>query len=195
MSGKIKVLVFAGSTREGSFNKKLARVAAEALKKTTAEVTLVDLRDYPMPLYDGDLEAKSGLPENAKKFKKLMIEHQAFFIASPEYNSSITGVLKNTLDWASRAESDAEPSLVAYKGKVAALTSASPGMLGGLRSLVTLRSMLGNIGVFILPDQIAVSKANEAFDKEGKMIDAKRQASIEKLAADLVKITGALANA
>ena len=152
-----KILAFAGSTRSGSFNKKLIRLAADDARAAGAEVTLIDLRDFPMPLFDGDLEEKEGLPENAKKLKSLMRANDGFLISSPEYNSSVSGVLKNAIDWASREETDDEPPLVCFRGKVAALLSASPGGLGGLRGLVILRSILGNIGVIVLPDQLAVS--------------------------------------
>jgi NAD(P)H-dependent FMN reductase len=182
-----RILAFAGSTREESFNKKLIRIAAAA-----AQATLIDLRDFPMPLYDGDLESKEGLPPHAKRFKQVLLVHEGLLIASPEYNSSISGVLKNAIDWASRAEPGEAP-LAAFAGKVAALLSASPGALGGLRGLVQLRSILGNIKVLVLPDQVAISKANEAFTPEGALKDAKQQASVEKLARSLAEITGRLA--
>jgi len=181
-----KILAFAGSTRTGSYNKKLIHLAAEAARSAGAEVTLIDLRDYPLPLFDEDLEASEGLPENAKKLKLLMREHQGFMISSPEYNSSISGVLKNSIDWASRAETDDEPPLVAFRGKTAALMSASPGALGGLRGLVTLRSVLGNIGIIVLPEQVAISKAYEAFDDNGKLKDERSAGQVGGLAKGLV---------
>ena len=189
----VKILAFAGSTRTDSFNKKLVRIAAEGARAAGAEVTLIDLRDFPMPLFDGDLEASSGLPENAKKIKHLMISHHGFLISSPEYNSSISGVLKNTIDWASREETDDEPPLVAYRGKTVALVSASPGALGGLRGLVTVRSILGNIGCFVLPEQISIPKAYEAFDEAGALKDAARQKSVTELGRKFVEFTGRLA--
>ncbi len=181
-----KILVFAGSTRTESYNKKLARLAADAAKAAGADATFVDLRDFALPLYDGDLEDASGLPEGAKRLKSLMRESAAFIIASPEYNSSITGVLKNAIDWASRAETDDEPSLVAFRGKVALLLSASPGGLGGLRGLVHLRSILGNIGVIVLPDQLAISAAYDAFDDAGKLKDEKKATQFASLVSGLV---------
>jgi NAD(P)H-dependent FMN reductase len=150
-------------------------------------VTLIDLRDFPMPLYDGDLEASSGLPETAKQFKKLLREHDGLLISSPEYNSSITGVLKNAIDWASRTESDDESDLVCFRGKVAALMSASPGGLGGLRGLVHLRSILGNIGVIVLPDQISISSAHEAFDERGKLKDERKSKQVTGIATGLAE--------
>lgn len=182
---KPRILAFAGSTRSGSFNKKLIRFAADAARDAGAEVTLLDLRDLPLPLFDGDLEDERGLPENAKKLKTLLRAHDGLLISSPEYNSSITGVLKNAIDWASRAEADDEPPLVCFRGKVAALLSASPGALGGLRGLVHLRAILGNIGVIVLPDQVAVSAAHEAFDESGKLKDPKRAAQVAGIARGL----------
>lgn len=181
-----KILAFAGSTRSGSFNKQLIRVAADAARAAGAEVTLLDLRDLPLPLFDGDLETEHGLPDNAKKLKTLFRDHDAFLISAPEYNSSITGVLKNALDWASRGESDDEPALSAYRGKTAALLSASPGALGGLRGLVHLRAMLGNIGVIVLPDQVALPKAHEAFDAAGQLKDERPAKQVTALAQGLV---------
>jgi NAD(P)H-dependent FMN reductase len=152
-----------------------------------ADVTLIDLRDLPMPVYDEDLETAQGLPENARKFKELMLAHDGLLIAAPEYNSSITAVLKNTIDWASRALPGEAP-LACFDGKAAAIMSASPGALGGLRGLVTVRSILGNIRVLVLPDQIAVVKAHEAFNADGSLKDAKQQAAVEALGAKLTQL-------
>jgi NAD(P)H-dependent FMN reductase len=182
-----RILAFAGSTRTESFNKKLVKIAAAGARAAGAEVTLVDLRDLAMPLYDGDIEAAEGLPPNAKKFKELMKSHKGLLIASPEYNSSISGVLKNAIDWASRPE-PGEPPLVAFDGKIAGLMSASMGALGGLRGLVTVRSILGNIKVLVVPDQVAVSKAHEAFNADGTLKDEKVHASVEKLGACVASI-------
>lgn len=182
-----KILAFAGSARKESFNKKLARVAADAAREAGAEVTLIDLADYPMPLYDGDLEEASGLPENAKKLKALFLQHDGLLLACPEYNSAITPLLKNTLDWVSRAETDDEPPLAAYRNKVAALLSASPGRLGGLRGLVHVRAILGNIGVLVLPDQVAVGQAHQVFDPAGRLSDDHQRQAVEALARRLVE--------
>lgn len=193
MSFVPRILAFAGSTRTESFNKKLIKIAVEGARTAGAEVTLLDLRDYPMPLYDGDLEASSGIPENAKKFKEQMLAHQGLLIAAPEYNSSITGVLKNTIDWASRS-APGEASLACFTGKVAALMSASPGALGGLRGLVHVRSILGNINVLVIPDQVAVMRANDAFNPDGSLKDAKQHTLVQQLGAKvaqmLVKLKG-----
>ncbi|MGF1937051.1 MULTISPECIES: NADPH-dependent FMN reductase [unclassified Nostoc] len=187
MASTPKILAFAGSTRIDSYNKKLVKIAAAGAKAAGAEVTYIDLRDLPLPLYDEDLEAQEGLPANARTFKELMISHQGLLIASPEYNSSLTAVLKNAIDWASRPAPNEAP-LAAFAGKVASIMSASPGALGGLRGLVHLRSILGNIKVLVLPDQIAVPKAYEAFNPDGTLVDPKQQESIEKLGDGLTKI-------
>ena len=175
-----RILAFAGSTRRESFNKKLVAIAAQGAREAGAEVTLIDLKDFPLPLFDQDLEAEQGMPENGKKLKKLFIDHDGLLIASPEHNSSIPALLKNAIDWVSRP-APGEPSLVAFRGKVATLMSASPGALGGLRGLVHVRSILGNMGVIVLPDQTALAKAHEAFQPDGSLIDPKQQAGIEGL--------------
>lgn len=184
-----KILAFAGSARTASYNKKLIKVGAEAARAAGATVTLIDLRDLPMPLFDQDLEDASGLPDNAKKWKTLMREHDGFLISAPEYNSSITPLLKNAIDWASRSESDDEPELVCFQGKVAGLLSASPGGLGGLRGLVHVRSILGNIGTLVIPAQVAISKAHEAFDDAGKLKDERKAKQVADVARMLVETT------
>ena len=184
MGSMPRILAFAGSTRKDSFNKKLVKIAAAAARTAGAEVTLVDLRELPMPLFDGDLEQAEGIPAHALTFKELLRSHQGLLIASPEYNSAISGVLKNAIDWASRS-SPGEPPLACFTGKVAVLMSASPGALGGLRGLVHLRMMLNNIHVLVLPTQVAVPKAHEAFNADGALNDAKQQGAIEQLGRDL----------
>ena len=186
MSNSPKILAFAGSVRKDSFNKKLVQIAVAGAREAGGEVTLIDLKDYALPLFDQDFEASDGLPENALKLKKLFVDHQALLISAPEYNSSITPLLKNTLDWVSRP-APGEPALTAYQGKVASLVSASPGALGGLRGLVHLRAILGNIGVLVLPDQIAVPKAHEAFESTGSLKDAKQQHGVQDLGKRLVE--------
>lgn len=186
MSRPVTILAFAGSTRRESFNKRLVRVAAEGAREAGAEVTLIDLADLPLPLFDQDLEAAEGLPENARRLKELMAEHDGFLISAPEYNSSITGVLKNAIDWASRREGGEKP-LVAFAGKAVALMSASPGGLGGLRGLVHVRAILGNLGMLVLPQQKAVSGAHKAFADDGTLADPKVQADVTALGARLTE--------
>lgn len=184
-----RILAFAGSLRTGSFNKQLIKIAVEGAREAGAEVTLIDLLDYPLPILNQDDEDAHGLPENAKKLKELFISHHGFLISSPEYNSSITGVLKNVIDWVSRAETPDETPLVAYTGKTCGLVSASPGALGGLRALVHVRAILGNIGVYVVPPQVAIPKADGAFDANGALLDEKKRSAVYSLARTLVEVT------
>lgn len=189
-----KLIFLSGSARKDSLNKKLAKLAAELAKELGADAKFIDLKDYEMPIYDGDLESASGLPENAKRLKQEFIEAKGFFIASPEYNSSFSPLLKNALDWISRKETKDEKDLVAFRGKVAALAAASPGGFGGLRGLVPLRMMLGNIGVHVLPDQVAIPQAHNAFDENGKLKDEKTTNQIKNLVQNFISIAGKLEN-
>lgn len=188
---KVKLLAFSGSARKDSFNQRLVENAARAAETAGAEVTVINLGDFPMPIVNQDLEAESGLPDKARELKQLFVDHDGFLIASPEYNSSIAPLLKNALDWISRAEGDEAP-LVAYKGKVAGLISSSPGALGGLRGLVHLRSILGNIGTHVLPEQVAVGGAFKAFDDDGKLINESDIGRIDSLARNLVDLAARL---
>jgi NAD(P)H-dependent FMN reductase len=180
-----KILAFAGSTREGSYNKKLVRIAMEGVRAAGGDATFIDLRDLRLPLFDEDLE-KSGLPEGAKRLKDMMRAHHGFLISSPEYNSSLSAALKNAIDWASRPE-PGEPPLSCFNDKVAALMACSPGALGGLRGLVHLRAILGNINVLVLPAQVAVMKVHEAMDASGRLTDPKQLASVERLGQNVVE--------
>lgn len=182
-----RILAFAGSVRSESLNKKLVRVAAEGAREAGAEVTLLDLRDYPLPLYDGDLEEREGLPENVRRLKALFLEHRGLLISCPEYNSSITPLLKNTIDWVSRPEPGEGP-LACFQDKVASLMSASPGALGGLRGLVHVRAILGNIRVLVLPDQVAVPKAQDAFAEDGSLREEKLRHSVGQLGRNLCEV-------
>jgi len=187
-----KILAFAGSSRRESFNRKLVAIAASGAEDAGGSVTVVNLRDYPMPIYDGYLEEEKGMPQTARDFKLLLVEHDGFLIASPEYNSGFSALLKNTIDWASRAESDDEPPLVAFRGKTAAIMAASPGGLGGIRGLVGLRMLLQNIGVIVLPDQRTISSAYKAFAEDGSLSNSRDQNAVRKLGADLVALVGKL---
>jgi len=180
-----KILVFAGSKRAGSYHRKLAAAAHSALNDAGADATLADLRDYPMPIYDGDLEAEQGLPGPAKAFKELVRRHDALVIASPEYNGSFPALLKNAIDWASRPE-PGEPPLAAFRGKTAALLSASPGPGGGQRGLRHLRELLEMIGVRVIPAQVAIPRVAAAFDPQGKLARPEDAEALRRLVAELV---------
>ncbi len=188
-----KILAFAGSTRASSLNKRLVKIAAAAAVESGAHVNHLDLRDLPMPLYDGDLEATDGIPKNGLRFKALLKEHDGFLIASPEYNGSFSAVLKNAIDWASRPQSD-EPPLVAFRGKAAGLVSASPGALGGLRGLAHLRQLLSNIQVLVIPHQAAIGRAAQAFDDNGGLNDASQLAAVEGIGAGLADLLRKMQN-
>lgn len=183
---KVRILAFAGSTRIKSYNKKLAAVAAKGAEAAGAEVTLIDLRDYPLPLFDEDLEAMEGLPENARALRELFLSHDALIIANPEYNGSLSAVLKNTIDWLSRRQEGDEP-LVCFKDKVALLVAASPGALGGLRALRHLQTVLMGIKVIVLPEQKAIPNANKVFDENG-IADEKIRQDVERLGARLAEM-------
>jgi NAD(P)H-dependent FMN reductase len=191
MAAAPRILVFAGSTRAESFNKKLARLGAEAARAAGGDATLIDLRDYSLPLFDADLEQERGLPSNGRRLKDLFLAHDGLLLACPEYNSSITGLLKNMIDWVSRPE-PGQPELACFVGKVAGLMSASPGALGGLRGLVHVRAILGNIKVLVIPDQVAIMRAHDAFTAEGALKDAKQQAAVIQVAATLVRTVAKL---
>lgn len=182
---KPKILAFAGSTRKDSFNKMLVKLAAKGAEDAGAEVTVIDLKDYPMPLYDGDDEKANGLPAKAQEFRKLLMESDGFIIASPEYNGSMTGVLKNAFDWASR-KPDKTDLTSAFNGKVAILLSTGPGAFGGLRALSHVRDVLANLNTIVLPQMHAVGHAGTAFDAQGQLTDPKNAKAVAGLAAKLV---------
>lgn len=193
MTNPPKILAFAGSARQASFNKLLVKIAVEGARAAGAQVTYLDFRDLPMPLFDEDLEAKEGLPENVRKFKQLMMAHQGFLIASPEYNGSITPLLKNAIDWASRPLPGEPPfALSCFRDKVAVLMSASPGGLGGLRGLTHVRTILSGIGVLVLPEQIAIPRAFEAYDAQGRLKDPKQHEAVEQLGGKLATVVAKL---
>ena len=186
LSAETKVLAFAGSTRADSVNKKLIQEAAEIATKKGANVTVINLGDYPLPFYDGDLETKEGMPVNAKKLRHLMQESQVILIASPEHNSSIPALLKNALDWASRSEKGGS-SREAYKGKKFVLLSASPGKSGGQRGLVHLRSIIEDVGGEVLSEQISVPNAYTAFDTQGHLVDPQATQLLQNLIQKALK--------
>lgn len=184
----VRILVTAGSTRRGSWNKKVAAAAAGFAREAGAEASLVDLADFAMPLYDGDLEESSGLPENAKRWKRLLAEHDGWLISCPEYNHSISGVLKNAIDWASRREGDEGP-VAAFRGHVAGLASASPGGFGGMRGLVHVRAILSGIGVHVIPEQLAIPAVNKVMAEDGTFIDKGVAGKLRELVQALVHTT------
>ena len=183
-----KILAFAGSTRSASYNKLLVRHAARVAEESGAAVTLIDLRDLPMPIYDGDLEEQSGIPANALKLRELMKSHHGILLSCPEYNSAISAVLKNSIDWVSRPVPN-EPPLIAFTGKTAALLATSPGALGGLRTLVSVRTILSNLGMIVIPKQYALGGAMNAFGENGALHNETAEKQISLVVKQLLQIT------
>ncbi|MEM9028474.1 MAG: NAD(P)H-dependent oxidoreductase [Pseudomonadota bacterium] len=179
MSSQTKLLFVSGSARADSVNKKLARFAERTAQANGVPSAFADLGDYPMPIYDGDIEADTGVPEAAVKLKHLMSVHDGVFIASPEYNAGMTPLLKNAIDWISRVQEGGEPRGTVFKTRVFALGAATPGGLGGVRGLMQLRQTLAlGLGAVVLPDQAMVPHAMTAFDDDGAL---KEEQSIERL--------------
>lgn len=182
-----KILALSGSLRAGSFNQKLVKIAAAAAEEAGAEVTVISLADFPMPLFDQDLEEISGKTQKANELKQLFRDHDALLIASPEYNSMITGALKNAIDWVSRADSDDEKPLSAIAGKTAAILSASPGGYGGARSLGFLRPFLENVKVTVIAEQFSLPSAHEAFAEDGSLLDPEKAAEAKAVGRKLAE--------
>jgi chromate reductase, NAD(P)H dehydrogenase (quinone) len=178
-----KILAFSGSARRESLNRKFLAVAVQAVRDAGGEVTLLDLNDYVLPLYHGDLEEGEGLPAAAVTLIDLISKHDALLIASPEYNSMITPLLKNTVDWCTRGEDDPFP------GKVAAVISASPGALGGIRSLKLAQQLLLHLGCHVVPGNTMLPHAHNAFDASGQLTEARTLKSVQALASALVGTT------
>jgi chromate reductase len=188
MPASTPLLFIGGSIREASFNKKLARLAAQFAEDDGVSATFVDLADYPMPIYDGDFEAEHGPPDNAHKLKALMQAHLGIFLASPEYNAGVSPLLKNALDWVSRVRDDGEASLEVYKTRVFVLAAASPGGFGGMRGLMMLRQILANgLSALVLPDQFVIPQANKAFDDAGKLVDSGQAEKLRDLVQELAR--------
>ncbi len=182
-----RILAFSGSARRESFNRKFLAIAVAATREAGGEVTLLDLNEFPLPLYHGDLEDAGGLPANAAKLVDLVVKHDALLVASPEYNSMITPLLKNTLDWCTRGEDNP------FVGKVAAVISASPGALGGIGSMRLAQQLLLKLGCHVVPGQAILAHAGEAFDEAGALKDARAGKTVRALAALLVRTAEKLA--
>lgn len=182
------IIAFSGSCRLHSLNQALLNRAISIAREKGAVVETLDLKALDLPLYDGDLEAANGLPEGVTVLKEAMRKPDGFLIASPEYNSFPTPMLLNAIDWASRAERKEEPPLVAFKGKAAGLMSASPGPLGGLRSLTALRTKLQNIGVTVVPALAAVGSASEDLFSDPEFASSANGKRLEKTIEALISL-------
>ncbi len=183
-----RILIFAGSTRAASYNAHLATEVMKAVVLRDAEPTLISLSDYPMPIYDGDQETELGVPEAARRLRALFTAHHGIFIASPEYNQSVTPLLKNTIDWISRTRGETERAPSPWKDRVFALGAASPGYYGGIRSLMHLRQILElSLGCTVLPEQVSVPAAATAFGADGTLVAERAQAQLETMVKRLIE--------
>ena len=182
-----RILAFSGSIRDGSINTRLVDVATAELVQQECEVTRISLADYPLPIYDGDLESQEGIPDNARKLARLFHEHEGLFIACPEYNGSLSPLLKNTIDWISRVSSDDKGELVPYRGKIGAVAAASPGAMGGISMLYHLREILTRLGVLLVAEQVAVGNGFSAFDEMDKLTDERAAQFLEATCKSLAQ--------
>src|SRR2546429_6323821 len=176
----LKILVIPGSLRTGSLNAKLAAVAAHALAQQGAEITRISLSDFPLPIYDGDLQAKSVVPKHAVNLKRMMAAHHGVLIVTPEYNSSVPALVKNTIDWVSRVQDAHETRGQVFRERAFAIAAASESRLGGTRSLAALRLILTACHATVIPNQLALSFAGQAYDDMDRL---KHPADIEALNA------------
>lgn len=176
----LKILIIPGSLRTGSHNAKLAMVAASEFARAGADVTRISLDDYPLPIYDGDLQAKSGVPKNAVNLKRMMGSHDGVLIVTPEYNSSVPPLVKNTIDWITRVQDPHESRGQVFRERPFAIAAASEGRLGGTRALAALRLILSACHATVVPNQMALSFADQAYDDMDRL---RKEADIEALKA------------
>jgi chromate reductase len=183
----IRIAVFAGSSRRESLNKKLARLAAQAVTDARELGQFIDLAEYPLPVYDGDLEAEQGVPAPARALAELLAQSVAWIVVSPENNASVPATLKNTIDWMSRL-----PDLDPFKGRVVALAAASPGAFGGVRGLYHLRAVFNTLGAEVIAQQYLLPRAHQAFDAEGRLADPKQAAQLVGFAQRVIAVARGL---
>ncbi len=188
-----KILIIPGSLRTGSHNARLAALAAKELTLLEAEVTRISLEDYTLPLFDADLASSSGLPAAAVQLKRMLLAHQGVFISSPEYSASVTPLIKNTIDWISRVRDPGEPAYAAFKGRVFAIGAAANSGLGGVRSLMALRQILElGCGALVIPEQIAVPRAEQAFDEMDNLKDDSLATALKAAMRRLVELASVM---
>ena len=185
----LKILVIPGSQRTGSLNARLAAVAAHALALEGAEVTRISLADFPLPIYDGDLQAKSGVPKHAVNLKRMMAAHHGVLIVTPEYNSSVPALLKNTIDWVSRVQDAHETRGQVFRDRVFAIASASGNRLGGARALAALRLILSACHATVIPNQLALSFADDAYDEMERLKNPTDAEALRALVRQLIDIS------
>ncbi|MFY9758959.1 MAG: NAD(P)H-dependent oxidoreductase [Xanthobacteraceae bacterium] len=188
-----KILIIPGSLRTGSHNARLAALAAKELVLAEGEVTRISLEDYPLPLFDADLAASSGMPASAPRLKAMLMAHRGVFITSPEYSASVTPLLKNAIDWVSRVREGSEPTYAAFKNRVFAIGSATASSSGGVRSMMALRQILElGCGALVIPEQVSVPRAEQAFDERDNLKDEALAASLKTTARRLVELAAAM---
>ena len=185
----LKILVIPGSLRTGSLNARLAAVAAHELAQSGAEVTRISLADYPLPIYDGDLQAKSGVPKHAVNLKRMMSAHHGVLIVTPEYNSSVPALVKNTIDWVSRVQDVHETRGQVFRERVFAIASASGGRLGGARALSALRLILSACHATVIANQLALPFADQAYDEMDKLKNSADGEALKALVRQLIDIS------
>jgi NAD(P)H-dependent FMN reductase len=185
----LKILVIPGSLRTGSLNAKLAAVAARTLALEGAEVTRISLSDFPLPIYDGDVQAKSGVPKHAVNLKRMMAAHHGVLIVTPEYNSSVPALLKNAIDWVSRVQDTHETRGQVFRNRVFAIASASGGRLGGARALAALRLILAACHAQVIPNQLALAFAEDAYDEMDRLKNTADADALKALARQLIDVS------
>ena len=185
----LKILVIPGSLRTGSLNAKLAAVAAHAFAQAGVEVTRISLADFPLPIYDGDLQARSGVPKNAVNLKRMIGAHHGVLIVTPEYNASIPPLVKNTIDWVTRVQDAQEARGEVFRGRPFAIAAASQGRLGGSRSLAALRLILSACRALVIPNQLALSYATDAYDDMDKLKHPDDIEALDALVRQLIDVS------
>jgi len=189
---QIKILALCGSARRDSLNQTLLDIAALGAVDAGAQVSLIRWPDFPLPIYDGDWEAEHGLPERVHALKALLAEHHALLVATPEYNGGYPALLKNALDWASRPSESNPTGLGVFAGKVVAVVSASPGILGGMRAQTTLQISLNKLGLLVIPNSFALGLAHQAFDEQMRLKDGNADRNVRWVGAALARTAIAL---
>lgn len=187
MSLSPRLIAFAGSLRRESFNRRLLPTLVRGAREADMEVEVIDLRDFPLPVYDGDIEA-AGMPQPVRALQTLFKASAGLLLCTPEYNGSMPALVKNTLDWISRPLDDGSSGTSVFQGRVAGICAASPGALGGLRSLLVTRDALSKLGYWVAPAQVAVGSANKAFDDEGELSDQRQRENVLAVGREVAKM-------